>query len=64
MKLYFKTKPNANGNSLQLVIDTETNTAQKGFFLFGFSVDAVYMDKKQLEKLFEQVENERIFGNK
>ena len=64
MKLYFKTKPNTNGNSLQLVIDTETNTAQKGFWLFGFGVDAVYMDKKQLEKLFEQVDNERIFGNK
>ena len=64
MKLYFKTKTNANGNSLQMIIDTETNTAQKGFWLFGFGVDAVYMDKKQLEKLFEQVDNERIFGNK
>lgn len=64
MKLYFKTKPNANGNSLQLVFDTESKTAQKGFFLFGYVTDAIIIEKKQLEKLFEQIENERIFNNK
>lgn len=64
MKLYFKTKPNANGNVLHLIIDTETGTAEKGYFLFGLSADAVLIDKKQLEKLFEQVDNQRIFDNK
>lgn len=54
MKLYFETKPNVNGQKIQLVIDTETGKIQKGFFLFGWSVDAVKIEKKQLEKLFEQ----------
>jgi hypothetical protein len=55
MKLYFETKPNASGNKLQLIIDTETGKPQKGYYLFHFSVDAVKLDRKQLEKLFEIV---------
>ena len=61
MKLYFKTKPNKNGNILQLVIDTETNTAKKGYFIFSLGIDAITIDKKQLEKIFAIIENERIF---
>ena len=59
MKLYFKTKPNTNGNSLQLIIDTETNTAETGYWLFGYGVDAICIEKKQLEKLFSQFENKK-----
>lgn len=54
MILYFETAPNANGNKLQLKINTETGKTEKGFFLFGYTVDAVKLEKKQLEKLFKK----------
>lgn len=53
MILYFEAKANANGNKLQLKIDTDTGKPEKGFFLFGYTVDAVKLEKKQLEKLFD-----------
>jgi hypothetical protein len=55
MILYFETAPNANGNKLQLKINTETKEIKKGFCLFGYTADAIKLEKKQLEKLFEQV---------
>lgn len=35
MKQYFKTKVDLNGNSYQMIIDHESKTVEKGYFLFN-----------------------------
>lgn len=56
MVLYFQTPINRNGYRLQMTINTETGEPQKGYFLFRYpTADPVELQKKQLERLFEQV---------
>lgn len=58
MVLYFKTKPNKNGNTKQLTINTDKNTIKKGFFLFGWTVDAVTVTPRQLDDIAKQAEQQ------
>ena len=53
--LRFASKTNANGNSLEIEIDTANKTYTKGYCLFGCDSETIRMNEKELRKLENQI---------
>lgn len=53
--LRFASKINANGNSLQIEIDTTNKTYTTGYYLFVCDSETIRMNKKELRKLENQI---------
>ena len=53
--LRFASKINANGNSLEIEIDTANKTYTKGYFLFACDSETIRMNEKELRKLENQI---------
>ena len=53
--LRFASKINANGNSLEIEIDTANKTYTKGYCLFVCDSETIRMNEKELRKLENQI---------
>ena len=49
------TRTNANGNALQIEIDHEAHTVERGFFLFRRDSDAITATKSDIDRYADRL---------
>lgn len=49
------TKTNKNGNALQIEIDHEAHTVERGFFLFRRDTDAITAKKSDIDRYADRL---------